>query len=243
MNHHSEVIEELYDQVGRKDEFPSPLVLGSEALPASTSPASGLDEEALRLVRRVFLTSPEASPRQVMFCSVDGKGFSAAVCANAARALASVVSKPVCVIDGNLRSPSLSDHLGIDKGSAIFNDHVSPGRKWAKVGSNLWFVGPQLIADQSGSLLPQERLRETMAQLREVFDFALIDAPGTNLSDDTSTLGKFADAAILVIDATHTRRLAARKAVDSLESAGVRVIGTVLCNRSFPIPERIYRHV
>ena len=34
---------------------------------------------------------------------------------------------------------------------------------------------------------------------------------------------------------------AARKAKQALEAANVRVLGTVLNNRTFPIPEKIYR--
>jgi Mrp family chromosome partitioning ATPase len=69
----------------------------------------------------------------------------------------------------------------------------------------------------------------------------LIDAPGTSVCGDAQLLGQIADAAILVIEANSTRRLTARKAKESLESAGVRLLGTVLCNRLFPIPERLYR--
>jgi Mrp family chromosome partitioning ATPase len=35
--------------------------------------------------------------------------------------------------------------------------------------------------------------------------------------------------------------VAARKAKQTLEAANVRVLGTVLNNRTFPIPEKIYR--
>ena len=52
-----------------------------------------------------------------------------------------------------------------------------------------------------------------------------------------------ADAAILVIEANSTRRLTARKAKESLDAAGVRVLGTVLHNRSFPIPGWVYRNL
>jgi protein-tyrosine kinase len=46
---------------------------------------------------------------------------------------------------------------------------------------------------------------------------------------------------VLVLEANSTRRVAARKAKQALEAANVRVLGTVLNNRTFPIPEKIYR--
>jgi Mrp family chromosome partitioning ATPase len=69
----------------------------------------------------------------------------------------------------------------------------------------------------------------------------LIDAPGISVCGDAQLLGQIADAAILVIEANSTRRLTARKAKESLDAAGVRLLGTVLNNRIFPIPEGIYR--
>jgi Mrp family chromosome partitioning ATPase len=69
----------------------------------------------------------------------------------------------------------------------------------------------------------------------------LIDAPGTSVCGDAQLLSLVADAAILVIEANSTRRLTARKAKESLDAAGVRLLGTVLNNRSFPIPEKLYR--
>jgi Mrp family chromosome partitioning ATPase len=56
-------------------------------------------------------------------------------------------------------------------------------------------------------------------------------------------LGQVADAAILVIEANSTRRLTARNAKETFDAAGVRLLGTVLHNRSFPIPEKLYRRL
>jgi Mrp family chromosome partitioning ATPase len=58
---------------------------------------------------------------------------------------------------------------------------------------------------------------------------------------DAQLLGLVAEVAILLIKADSTRRLTACKAKESLDAAGVRLLGTMLNNRSFPIPDRLYR--
>ena len=40
-----------------------------------------------------------------------------------------------------------------------------------------------------------------------------------------------------------TRRIAARKIKETLEAAEARILGTVLSDRVFPIPDRIYRRL
>jgi Mrp family chromosome partitioning ATPase len=77
--------------------------------------------------------------------------------------------------------------------------------------------------------------------LEDAFEYLLIDAPGARTSKDAELLGYVVDAAVLVIEANKTRRLAAGKAKERLEAAGVRLLGTVLNDRTFPIPDTLYK--
>ncbi len=203
--------------------------------------ASG--EEMLRLIQRIFLSANGNAPRQVVLCGVDGENSSSSVCAMAGRTLAANSSRPVCVVDANVRSPRLSGMFGVE-GKNPFSGPSAPLRdQCVKVGGNLWLAGPNILADNSRVLLPPDQLKERLAQLRETFEYMLIDAPGTSVCGDAQLLGLVADAAILVIEANSTRRLTARNAKETLDAAGVRLLGTVLHNRSFPIPERLYKRL
>ena len=72
---------------------------------------------------------------------------------------------------------------------------------------------------------------------------ALTVAPGTANSARLEDVPEppVSDGVVLVLEANSTRRVAARKAQQAVEAANVRVLGTVLNNRTFPIPEKIYR--
>jgi Mrp family chromosome partitioning ATPase len=120
---------------------------------------------------------------------------------------------------------------------------VSAREHCLQIEDNLWLAGPSLLANNSRVLLPGYELRERLTQLREVFEYVLIDAPGTSVCGDAQLLGQVADAAILVIEANCTRRLTARKAKEALEAAGIRLLGTVMQNRSFPIPLGLYKRL
>ncbi len=200
-------------------------------------------EEVLRLIQRIFLSANGSAPRQVVVCGVDEENGSSSVCARAGRTLAANSSRPVCLVDANVRSPRLSGLFGID-GTSPFAGTPAPLRdQCVKIGGNLWLAGPEILADNSQVLLPPDELRNRLAQLRETFEYMLIDAPGTSSCGDAQLLGLVADAAILVIEANSTRRQTARKAKEILEASGVRLLGTVLHNRSFPIPEGLYKRL
>jgi receptor protein-tyrosine kinase len=198
-------------------------------------------EELLRLVQGIFLSADASSPRQVVFCGVDNENGSSTVCASAGRTLAANNLQSVCLIEANVRSPRLSNILGVEETTAFSRKPVSLLEQCVQIDVNLWLGKPDLLASNGRKLLPVDELRKRLAQLREAFEYVLINAPGINGSGEAQLLGQVADAVILVIEANRTRRLTARKAKETLDAAGVRLLGTVLNNRTFAIPEAIYR--
>jgi len=214
-----------------------------EAVKAFTAPTSvdtGRDE-MLQLIQRVFLSAIGTAPHTVVFCGVDAEGGSSTVCAGAGRALAANTSEPVCMLDADVRSPRLSRLFAIDSTSRSVASRGSIREQCTLIKDNLWLAGVEALGANRGTLPPADQLKEFLARLRGAFEYVLIDAPGTNVCGDAPLLGQAADAVILVINANRTRRLTARKAKDTLLGAGVRLLGSVLCDRSFPIPESIYR--
>lgn len=215
------------------------VVTGS-VLPKSSIARS---DETFRMVQRIFLSSNGRGPRQVVFCGVDGENSSSSVCASAGKVLAANSSAPVCLVDANIRSPRLSSMFSAEADFAFPERSDSIRNKCLQVDVNLWLGGTNLLIDDDGSLMSATKLRDSFGQLRRVFEYLLIDVPATSVSGDAGVLGQVADAAVLVIEANCTRRLTARKAKEVLEAAGVRLLGTVLHNRTFPIPERIYKRL
>jgi Mrp family chromosome partitioning ATPase len=206
-------------------------------------PSDNCGDEILRLVQSLFLSTALGVPRQVVFCGVDGENGSSSVCASAGRTLATNTPGSVCLVDANVRSQRLSEILGVDTTLLLPGKAGSLRERCAEINENLWLAGSNVLVDNRGSLLPLSELKHRLAQLSTEFGYLLIDAPGASVSGDAAILGQVADAAVLVIEANSTRKLSARKAKASLDSAGVRVVGTVLHNRSFPIPESLYKRL
>jgi Mrp family chromosome partitioning ATPase len=200
------------------------------------------DEEMQQLVRRVFVGTDETSPRTVVFCGVDAQNASSSICARVGRALAATDRGRVCLVDANLRSPRLSGMFKVALPEVAVAT-TSIVEQCGQIEGNLWLAGAALFSRQRTVLPPDEQLKQLLMRLRAAFDYVLMDVPGTKVCGDAQTFGSAADAAILVIEANSTHRLSARKAQQALADAGVRVLGAVLNNRSFPIPERLYRRL
>jgi Mrp family chromosome partitioning ATPase len=200
-------------------------------------------EEMLRLVQRVFLSDSGGAPRQIVVCGVDRDNGSSSICAQAGQMLAANSSLSVCIVDANARAPHLSGMFGFNRMTTFASTTTPVLEQCVKVGENLWLARPNILTDNSRWLLPVRQIRNRLAQLRDVFEYVLIDAPGTSVSGDAQVLSQIADGTILVIEANDTRRLTARKAKETLEASSTRLLGTVLHNRTFPIPEKLYKRL
>jgi capsular exopolysaccharide synthesis family protein len=206
-----------------------------------------MEEEALRLVQTVFLSSAANAPRVVMFAAIDSGNGCSHVCSQAAAALAKNVAGSVCLVDANLRTPSLPEFFGVTNHHGLTDSLRSTGsiRGFAKKlhADNLWLLSCGSLAADSSSLLNSELMKTRIAELRTEFDYVLIDAPPLNTYSDAIVLGQLSDGLVLVIEANSTRREAAVRVADSLRSSQVRVLGAVLNKRTFPIPEALYHRL
>ena len=84
-------------------------------------------------------------------------------------------------------------------------------------------------------------LRERLAELRLEFDYTLIQAPPAGLYSEAALLGQLSDGMILVLQANSTRRAAAKKVKQMLLATNVALLGAVLSERTFPIPQNLYK--
>jgi Mrp family chromosome partitioning ATPase len=204
-------------------------------------------EETVKFVQSVFVFPKSHAPRVVVFSSVDQLNSSNELCSRAGQVLATQVSASVCLVDANLRMPSLHLLLGLGNLPGLTDAAAKPGPiKDLAVriaGGNLWLVPAGAPAAEADEPAASDRLRSRMSELDKEFDYILIDAPPIHSSADAVLLGQMAEGVILVIEANSTRREAARMAMQTLEGANVRLLGVILNNRTFPIPEALYRRL
>lgn len=72
------------------------------------------------------------------------------------------------------------------------------------------------------------------------FDLTIIATPSIISDANAQSLSKLSDACIFVVEAEKTRTPVAKEAVRLITSQGGKIIGTVLMNRHFYIPKKIY---
>jgi Mrp family chromosome partitioning ATPase len=227
--------EPFYASSANENELPdSPF-----SLPRRSTAA---DKEIARLVESLVLPHNGRELRSLVFCEIESGSASSFVCAGTGCGLAER-SQLVCLVDANVRERKLSHYLGLGSHTIRKSESTLLEEKCMQLQKNLWFAGTNLITDDNGVLLPVDKLASVLGRLRTFFHYLLFDTQSMNESRDAALFGNLSDGAILVIEAGVTRKQSALRAKEFLEAASVPLIGTILNNRSFPIPESIYRHI
>jgi capsular exopolysaccharide synthesis family protein len=202
-------------------------------------------EEITKLVQRVFLLPGNDAPRTVVFSASEAGNGCSWVCARVAEVLASQGAGSVCLVDANLRSPGLHEQFAVENHHHGLTDALREGEPMRSLAQplscpQLWLVTSGSAAEDRQNLLSSDRMRMRMTELRADFDYVLIDAPAIGSSNDATVLASSTDGLVLVLKANSSRRESARGAIHDLRAAKVRVLGAVLNQRTFPIPQSIY---
>ncbi len=201
-------------------------------------------EELMKLVQMVFLVPRQHSPSVVVFSGAASGAGCSTICVGATEALAAQTEVPVCLVDSNLRFPSLHSCLGVENRRGLSEALLEGGpiRDYVQKlpPPNLWFLPSGLRCSPMMGATSAGRLTARVVELRQQFRYVVMDSPPVNIYSDAIALGQSADGVVLVVAANSTRREAARKAKDCFQSANTRLLGVVLNNRTYPIPQVIY---
>jgi hypothetical protein len=203
------------------------------------------EEQIQLLVRQLFFPGSSRPPRHVVFSAVDETTYVAEICMDAAKGLAAQVSGSVCAIEANPHNPELEsvfaskpDGYGSSREGFGFLRSSSE-----RITGNLWLAPCRLLTGSTEDGRSPAWLERRLADFRLEFDYTLLHAPTIGAHSETAVLARLSDGVALVLEANSTRRVTALKAKETLQAANARVLGMVLSERTFPIPEGIYRRL
>jgi len=189
------------------------------------------DAEAYRTLRTNLLYSFVDEPPKVIVLTSPGPGEGkSTTCANLGTVLAQV-GKRVLVMDCDFRKPAVHRLFGMRNLHGIV-DAVAGERDLQKVyqskmeGLTILPVGSK--PPNPSELLSTKSYARFLSQVRQEFDYVLIDTAPIGLVSDAAILANHGDAVLLIFNAQTTRKRAVQQATRSLEAVGANILGTVM---------------
>ena len=195
-------------------------------------PKSQLSEAYRQIRTSILLSSIDQPPKVMLFTSPlggDGKSTSAY---NLAVAF-TVQSAKVLILNADMRKPSLGKLAGLAPSLGL-SDILAGGKTFDEVvhvheklpALHILLAGT--IPPDPAELLGSQRFADLVTQLRERFDYILIDAPPVLLVTDPVVVSMVVDAVVVVVRAGKTQKQELRRFWSTLYKTKAHVIGFIL---------------
>lgn len=190
--------------------------------------------EAFRNMRTNITFSDIDEELKVLTVTSVGKGEGkSTIMANYAVALAQS-RKKVLLIDCDLRRPRLHRLFEQPNKRGLTNILLRESEAVNTIQSteveNLFLITSGPIPPNPSEILASKRLGALIQELKQTFDYILIDAPPVGVVTDAAVLSQVTDGYILVAAIDVTNREGLKVALSTLENVNANIIGVVVNN-------------
>jgi len=204
------------------------------------NPEHFAQEQIRGLVRQVFFSNQVRPVRQVVFSSVETETDLRTICRRVGEALAMETRASIAVAGAY---PQMVRDFQVRTQAAAEDDagtQYSPLRQLAtRVQANVWLIPSDASREDATST---QSLHSLLCNLRREFEYSIVEGPPAG-EPNAAAMAQLADGIILILSAHRTRHATARRIKETLEAAQAHILGAVLSDRVFPIPEKLYRRL
>jgi capsular exopolysaccharide synthesis family protein len=149
------------------------------------------------------------------------------------------------LIEGDMRRPQMAKTLGLEagaKGIANFVAVAQPleGCLHKLRDTELMVMPVGDVPPNPLELLSSKRFARTIAELREQFDYIIIDTPPIEVVSDALAISRVVNGAVVVLKAEETTYPLAKSTLQKLARVNVNVLGLVVNSLDFAKAQRYY---
>jgi capsular exopolysaccharide synthesis family protein len=207
------------------------LCLPSKTPSARNRQLSVIVEAYRRLRTSLLLSRPEQPPRTIIFTSATAGEGKTMTAANTAIMFAQQGNK-VLLIDADLRRPSCHKALKVP-GATGLADYLAGQEELHRAikptsTANLSVLNCGSVPPSPTELIGSRKMHETLALLKNSYDFLFIDSPPVMPVSDAVVLSSLADGLIFVVEGQKTPKHLVRTAIAHLKTNQAKILGVVL---------------
>lgn len=143
----------------------------------------------------------------------------------------------ILLIDADLRRPRVATYLGLEPSvglTTVLLDGLRLSDAVQTFGdTRLEILTCGVIPPNPSELLDSGRMRNLLAEAKEVYDVIIIDTAPVHSVSDAAIIAQDVDSTVVVVDSTKLRHAQLEQTTDTLKAAGAHISGLIL-NRVKP---------
>jgi len=192
---------------------------------------TNMASEAYRMLRtNLIYTRVDTPPKVIVLTSVGSNEGKSITTANLGVTLAQA-SKNTLILDCDLRKPAQHKIFATRNIGGLVDvllGERDPQQVWQEPIPGLKLLPAGAPPPNPAEMLTSRRLAVFLGEMRQKFDYVLVDTPPVGYASESPALAANGDGVLLVLDSQHTRKGSLRQAVRRLENVGANVLGTVM---------------
>lgn len=196
------------------------------------------------LADQVYILMNEKRLHCILITHMESSKDIPVIAANLAVYIGKKTAKQVLVIDANLRNSVLTKMLNIPDSyglGEVLEDKINIEDVIYNNGSNISFLPSGNPNSNPISLLSSDKMAQVIKRISEIYEVVFVVSSGLNDYQDAVIMSSFVDGVVLVIDEEKDRKPVVKFAINPIEQRKAHMVGAILNNRSYVIPEIIYR--
>ena len=199
-------------------------------LVVETKPKSVIAESYRTLRTNIQYSSFDKKYKSIVITSSEQGEGKSTTAANLALSLAQG-EKKVVLIDCDLRKPSIHKKFKVSNATGLSDVLIGKellSNTLKRHGENLLILPSGKIPPNPSEMLSSKAMSNLLEELKEDFDYIIIDTPPVQAVTDSQILSTKVDGTLLVIRAKETKRESVHNAVNLLKKVNAHIMGTVL---------------
>jgi polysaccharide biosynthesis transport protein len=211
--------------------FDNKLCLPTKQLSLSERRLSVVTESYRKLRAAILLSRPDTPPKTILFTSGTSSEGKTITVANTAIMFAWLGNR-VLLMDADLRRPTCHKALKV-QGAPGLVDYLAGQEKLDKAIKltsvpNLWILNGGSVPPSPTELIGSKKMQDTLALLKESYDFIFIDSPPIMPVSDAVVLSTLTDGIIFVVRGQNTPKHIVKEAISQLGNNRSKILGVVL---------------
>lgn len=155
--------------------------------------------------------------------------------------------KNILLVDADMRRSRISKYLGFESDAGL-SDLITNGtnvdQALVNIGiSNLTILPAGKTPHNPAEILGSTKMGNLIAALKTKYDYIIIDSPPIVPVTDAGVIGSQTDGILMVIQANRTQKGVVEHGKNLLTQAHAKLLGYILTNIQYHIPEYIYRYL
>lgn len=205
-----------------------------------------MEDEMVHLYQNINSLLPDFPKKIIQFIgSSRGEGTSTVI-RQLARVSTSRLDRSVLLLDARPKSCHAS-FFGIEPEGGVA-ETISNGRSIKdvlyQIGNSKLYIGQlSLNGNYVTSIFGSPEIDDIFEELKQKFDFILIDSPSADISTDVIAISSKVHGVVMVVAAEHAKWQKINAVKEKITNNGGNILGVVLNKRKHYIPEFIYKRL